>query len=295
MGKNQDTLRRRGILTLSQKWPKLTLLCVHTQSINIPPSASQMHSTQVDHFHLPVRQKSMYSVIIAKRRHLISVWYRLREPGGTWRLSESSPPSACEERLRERRGLPICPVSPQKGDIVTFSRASTQEITSASLSLSPSVSPLSSVIHLSSFSPTTAPPPPHHWRQKSRSCLLWEIQSRMIIRYSYRKTQGIRTTIILIALWITKMLVLIMTTLLMISLSFVFFSFFFGIIFHYCVSTCSCFLLPRPVAAGRLFLAQPTSQKDWILFFFWFSVEYFTPCSYIYFLLVRKTGSRRHV
>lgn len=54
-------------LTLSQKWPKVLYFYVHTQFTF--PSTSQTHSSPSPR--PPARQKSMYLIFIAKRRHLI--------------------------------------------------------------------------------------------------------------------------------------------------------------------------------------------------------------------------------
>lgn len=54
------------MIILSQKWPKLLYFYVQSQSINIPLNLSNALKSSPT-FHPPVRQKSMCSVIIAKR------------------------------------------------------------------------------------------------------------------------------------------------------------------------------------------------------------------------------------
>lgn len=84
----------------------------------------------------------------------------------------------------------------------------------------------------------------------------------MIIRYSYRKKTGyknnnnidnivnnkdVSTDYDNTAYDITKFFLVLCSV---------------GIIFHYCFSICSCIFFLPLVAPGRLFLVQPTSQKD---------------------------------
>lgn len=82
-----------------------------THSQLTSPSTSQMYSTPSPSFHPPVRQESMYLVIVTKRRHLILVWYWTCESGAMWWLSESSCWALMKRDCEsvERSELPICP------------------------------------------------------------------------------------------------------------------------------------------------------------------------------------------
>lgn len=151
--------------------------------------------------HPPLRQKSVYSVIINTSSRLDTGCVSLVRGDGCRRAHAERLWSKTARALRGAN-CPSAPVSPQKGDIVTFA----PEMTAASLhhALIPSLSPLA----------FAAAPPPHLRRQTSRSYLLWEIQSLMIIRYSsrkkatgYKNNNNIDNNV--------KMLVLIMITLLM--------------------------------------------------------------------------------